>query len=226
MMNRPPPPPFPDTLGPTQFPQALIDGLIARIDHLAELKMTLFCLWAFSQNDPRDGLYWLRLDDILRHRKVHGLDEASVMRGLSEACARGTLLPVHANAPDGSIEIVWVLHTPTAWQIAGAPDCAARLDAAGRLMILAPRPTVYALYEENIGPLTGLIGDELRTLSDDYGDDWLREAVSISVEQEKRNLAYIKAVLRRWRREGKRHERSERSAERDVAGKYGDFYKR
>jgi DNA replication protein len=216
--------PFPDNIGPTQFPQALIDGLIARIDHLAELKMTLFCLWAFGQRDPQDGLYWLRLEDIVKHRKIHGLDEASVMRGLSEACMRGTLLPVYANALDGGIEMVWVLHTPGAAAVLGSPDCAARLDAAGRLTILAPRPTVYALYEENIGPLTGLIGDELRTLSDDYGDDWLREAVHIAVENEKRNLAYIKAVLRRWRREGKRHEGTERSAERP--GKYGDYYKR
>ncbi|MBK8137747.1 MAG: hypothetical protein IPK52_18345 [Chloroflexi bacterium] len=39
-----------------------------------------------------------------------------------------------------------------------------RLDAAGHLVILPQRPTIYKLYEENIGPLTGLIGDELTTL--------------------------------------------------------------
>ena len=223
------PPPFPDTLGPTQFPPALVDGLIAKIDQLAELKMTLFCLWAFGQRDPQDGLYWIRLDDILKHRKVHGLDKDGAVRGLAEAVKRKTLLPVYANAPDGGIELVWVLHTPGAWNAVGSPDCAARLDAAGRLIILPSRPTVYKLYEENIGPLTGLIGDELRTLCDDYTEEWLREAVQIAVEREKRSLAYIKGVLRRWRREGKRHEGPERSDERDgrsVTGKYADFFER
>ena len=120
-------PPFPDTLGPTQFPPALVDGLIAKIDQLAELKMTLFCLWAFGQRDPQDGLYWIRLDDILKHRKVHGLDKDGAVRGLAEAVKRKTLLPVYANAPDGGIELVWVLHTPGAWNAVGSPDCAARL---------------------------------------------------------------------------------------------------
>ena len=223
------PAPFPDTLGPTQFPQALVDGLIAKIDSLVELKVTLFCLWAFGQRDPPDGLYWLRKTDFSAHRKVHGLDEAEWVRGLAEAVKRMTLLPVYANAPDDGIELVWVLHTPGAARILGAPDCAARLDAAGHLVILPQRPTIYKLYEENIGPLTGLIGDELTTLAADYSDDWVREAMYIAVQREKRNLAYMKGVLRRWRKEGKRLEGNEQPAERDgrsVTGKYADFFER
>jgi len=228
-MAKPLQPPFPDTLGPTQFPPALVNGLIAKIDSLAELKVTLFCLWAFGQRDPQDGLYWLRKNDFATHRKVHGLDEAAWVRGLAEAVKRETLLPVYANAPEGEIELVWVLHTPAAAQILGTPDCAARLDAAGHLIILPPRPTVYKLYEENIGPLTGLIGDELAALTLDYSEDWVREAVHIAVEREKRSLAYVKGVLRRWRKEGKRIEGAERPTEREgrsVTGKYADFFER
>lgn len=222
-------PPFPDTLGAVQFPPALVNGLLASIDNLAELKVTLFCLWAFGQRDPQDGLYWLKKADFAGHRTVHGLDEADWVRGLAEASKRGTLLPVYANAPDDQIELVWVLHTPGAANILGAPDCAARLDAAGRLVILPPRPTIYKLYEENIGPLTSLIGDDLAGLADDYTEEWVREALHIAVEREKRNLAYIKGILRRWRKEGKRDERPERHPEADarsVTGKYADFFKR
>lgn len=228
-MKTPPPAPFPDMLGQSQFPQPLIDGLIAKIDSLPELKVTLFCFWAFGQRQTQDGLYWLRKADFAAHRKIHGLDEAQWIRGLTDAVARGTLLPVYANAPDGTMEMVWVLHTPKAWETVGSPDCAARLDAAGHLVILPPRPSIYKLYEENIGPLTGLIGDELTGLRDDYGEALVREAIHVAVEYEKRNLAYVKGILRRWRKEGKRFEGTERPAERDgrgVTGKYADFFER
>ncbi|NOG52178.1 MAG: ATP-binding protein [Chloroflexi bacterium] len=85
-----------------------------------------------------------------------------------------------------------MLHTPGASAAVGSGDCAARLDAAGQLIILPPRPNVFKLYEENIGPLTGLIGEELVALSDDFSEIWLREAIQIAVEREKRNLAYVR----------------------------------
>lgn len=222
-------PPFPDVLGASGLPDAIPGGLLSAIDSLAELKMTLFCIWAFSQRDPIGGLYWLRKADIDTHRKVHGLDESAAVEGLARAVARGTLLPVYANAPDGGIELVWVLHTPGASAAVGSGDCAARLDAAGQLIILPPRPNVFKLYEENIGPLTGLIGEELVALSDDFSEIWLREAIQIAVEREKRNLAYVRGVLRRWRKEGKRREEDQRSSERDgrtATGKYAEYFER
>jgi DnaD/phage-associated family protein len=69
--------------------------------------------------------------------------------------------------------------------------------------LVANRPTIFALYEQNIGPLTPLIADTLKDAEATYPQSWIAEAVQIAVEVNKRNWRYIEAILRRWTTEGK-----------------------
>ena len=70
------------------------------------------------------------------------------------------------------------------------------------------RPNIFRLYEENIGPLTPLIGDMLKEAEVEYPEEWVQDAFRIAVETNKRNWRYIQAILRRWQEEG-RHERKQ-----------------
>jgi len=62
------------------------------------------------------------------------------------------------------------------------------------------------LYENEIGPLTGLIADRLKEFTNDYPLRWFEEAVKIAVANGKRKLAYIEGVLKNYRVEGFRTE--------------------
>ena len=59
-----------------------------------------------------------------------------------------------------------------------------------------------AIYESEIGPLTGMIGEELSDLSDEYPYEWFERAVKIAAESNKRSLRYIKGILKRFAAEG------------------------
>ena len=208
----------------------LFHGLMARIDNVNELKVTLFCLWAFEQRDAPDGLYWLRRADFDGlNTEVHGLDEDAIDDGLDCAVLRRTLFKVELNTPAG-IEPIYLYATSQAEAALSTPGgFAARIDAAGHLDVLPPRPSVYKLYEENIGPLTGLIGDALRDLVTDYGEPWVRDALEIAVERNNRKISYVKGILRKWQKDGKRDADTGRhlaADEKSASGKYADFFER
>jgi DnaD/phage-associated family protein len=62
---------------------------------------------------------------------------------------------------------------------------------------------VVKAYEENIGLVTSLIADTLKSAVDDYGAGWTVEAIGIAVKAEKRFWRYVEGILKKWKRDGK-----------------------
>jgi DnaD/phage-associated family protein len=100
-------------------------------------------------------------------------------------------------------------------------------DGAKPVEIMPERPTIYRLYEENIGPLTPLIADTLKDAELDYSTRWIEDAIRLAVENNARSWKFIQAVLVRWTQEGRTHEvaqdPAERGGRRFVNGQYADF---
>jgi DNA replication protein len=219
------------------LPAVFFNDLLPMIDDLGELKLTLFAVWALQQKDSMsvDGSHYryLRGADFINPTamKVHGLDGAALIDAVRRAIIRGTLL--YAGVKLGAKEeTLYFVNTPQG-------RAAVRQIGAGKwrpgdmenpVEILPERPSVYLLYEENIGPLTPLIADELKDTEAEFGVDWLSEAISISVNAEKRSMRYVRAILERWKKEGKRDEvftgHPEPDGKRYVSGEFGDFIKR
>ena len=51
--------------------------------------------------------------------------------------------------------------------------------------------------------MTGIIGDELKSLVAEYSEAWVIDAIREAVLHEKRTLAYAKGCLKTWKREGR-----------------------
>ncbi len=64
------------------------------------------------------------------------------------------------------------------------------------------RPVIFAIYEREIGPLTPMIGDQLQEFERDYPPEWFEMAVREAITHNKRNLAYVAAILKRWKVDG------------------------
>jgi DnaD/phage-associated family protein len=63
--------------------------------------------------------------------------------------------------------------------------------------------SLFSLFEQEIGPLTPHIGNELGDLLDSYPVSWVQEAIHIASENNIRKVSYVNGVLRRWFIEGK-----------------------
>ena len=189
--------------------------LLNDITDADELKVTLYVFWRIEHAEGR--LRYISRGDILEDNGfMSQMTAAEVDSGLEKALRRGTLLTVESDSGG-----FYFLNSPRGRASAEALKNGSWRDSA-RIPSTAPlpRPNIFKLYEENIGPLTPLMADTLKDAEKDYPAEWLAEAFSIAVERNKRNWKYIAAILRRWKDEG--YERKNRKDAGQDAKRYSE----
>ena len=68
---------------------------------------------------------------------------------------------------------------------------------------LPPAGAIFKVYESEIGVLTATIAEELKLAVSEYPDGWIIDALKESARQNKRNWSYARAILKRWKAEGR-----------------------
>ena len=71
------------------------------------------------------------------------------------------------------------------------------------------RPSVYKLYEENIGPLTPYTAELLRDAAKSYSEEWLEDAIKEAVHYNARSWRYVQAILHNWKEKGRKRSNEE-----------------
>lgn len=219
----------------TTIPNQFFSDLLPLIDDLVELKLTLYCFWALHQQEG-EYRYLLRremyddkllLDSIDRNPEVA---KERVSEALERATARGTLLHVSVEAVGGT-EDVYFMNTVRGRNAVQAIE-AGRFEIGGRdvpIALIVERPNIFSLYEQNIGPLTPMIGEQLHDAERDYPVEWIEEAIQLAVKQNKRSWRYIEAILKRWQAEGKHDGLAKQPTQADrygyIQGEYSDYIK-
>ena len=100
-----------------------------------------------------------------------------------------------------------------------------------RIRVIAERPNIFALYEQNIGLLTPLIAEQLQEAERRYPQDWVEAAFLEAVSNNKRSWRYIERILDRWSSEGKHGGKDRGPGERSLdpdkytKGKYAFLFK-
>ncbi|MGD8624866.1 MAG: DnaD domain protein, partial [Anaerolineae bacterium] len=166
-----------------------------------------------------------------------GLTQEEALRdALDRAVARGTLLRVTAGG-DADQQRGAAKHKQN-WYFVNSEKGRRAVDdlLAGRwtpdppgqpLRLDAQRPNIFVLYEQNIGPLTPLLSEELMEAEETYPADWIRDAFREAVELNKRSWRYVQRILERWAAEGREDEKTRRGDERDrrrfIEGEYADY---
>lgn len=199
----------------TPLPDQFFSELLPIIGDLAELKIALHVFWLLHRQKgyPRYvGGNQLRGDATL----LRGLQETgesaldALERGLEQAVSRGTLLRLttwQGHGDETTTDEWYFLNDPEGRRAYGeVKEGALQLDVhvVPPTPPLAERPTIYDLYERHIGLLSPIIARELTEAAETYPARWIEEAFDIAVEMGVRRWRYVRAILDRWRREGKR----------------------
>lgn len=66
----------------------------------------------------------------------------------------------------------------------------------------AAAANIFQLYENNIGVMTKVMADKLKSAEQDYPLTWFEPAITIAVEHNARNWRYVQAILERWKTQG------------------------
>ena len=216
----------------TQVANLFFSDLLPIIDNLAELKITLYAFWALGQKDGK--VRYLRLTDFLNDPEfVKGLGPTlslatdALMDGVERAVARGTFLHVNVESADGKMDLYFLNTEKGRAAVEGITkgEWRPNPNEDEPITLLVERPNIFILYEQNIGPLTPMVADELRDAEQIYPLRWIEEAIHLAVENNVRKWRYVLAILERWRQEGKRDGIGRRDTQKELRQQIPDELK-
>ncbi|MCB0076790.1 MAG: DnaD domain protein [Anaerolineales bacterium] len=195
----------------TPLPNLFWVELLPQIDDLAELKLTLHCLWRLHRKEGKWRyltLDELEADDLL----LSGLREVSVPPrttlhdAVARAVARGTLLRLDLQR-DGFVETWLLANTERGRELVARAERGEPLPdnvrPAEALLLPQERPSIFRLYEQNVGLLQPIIAEELQQAARRYPEAWVEDAFRLAAERNIRNWRYIRSILERWAQEGR-----------------------
>ena len=202
---------FPEGKVPsTPVPNSFYCDLLPAIDHIGELKLTLYAFWSLAQ---KDGAFrYLQTEELLKDSlliqalQTKGMTpEESLQEALERATQRGTLLHATLEFPEGEKDFYFLNSAKGRAALKAIEEGTFRPndDARGTIELRIERPNVFTLYEQNIGPLTPMIAETLRDAERQYPASWIKEAIELAVRSNVRKWTYIDAILEGWNTRGK-----------------------
>ncbi len=217
----------------TPIPANFFSELLPEIDHMGELKVTLYAFWFLDQLEG--SIRYLSLHDFTSdQRLLSGLGKTAqeaqrvLADSLERAEQRGTLLKATVHHA-GEEETLYFLNSPrgrAAIQALQRGEWAPEQFSHPSVSLEIERPNIFRLYEQNIGPLTPLIADTLREAEQTYPIEWIEEAIQKAVEANVRRWRYVEGILRS-RQESEHDEanrgKSQKDRRRYIEGEYGEL---
>ena len=213
--SNPPEPPsgFPNSGLATAVPNQFFSRVLPQIEAVEELVVSVY--FFFAQHLKRRSPRFLTKRELAADAALArtlarlGGGEDALERGLDLSVWRGTLLRAKRRS-DGEDDL-YVVNTPANRRALEAlAGREVRLESPLPAAADAGNAGIFALYEQNIRPLTPLIAEELAEAEKRYPADWVRDAFQEAVSLNKTNWRYIESILRRWEAEGRSHEESGR----------------
>jgi DnaD/phage-associated family protein len=188
----------------TTLPAQFFVELLPEIDDEAELRVTLYALYAIGRR--KGPLRAVRASELRGESPlVRALERlggaAAVAPALERAVRRGSLLvcPLDdgdalyfVNSEGGRRNLLRV--QSGAIPAPGVPERAPPAERPG---------TVARAYEQEIGTLTPSVAEALAEAEERYPEPWIVDALREAARSNARSWRYAEAVLRRWEREGR-----------------------
>lgn len=197
-------------------PVAFLEDVAPAITSMEEMQVSLavFRLVAGLEGEETPVAERMILRDAalrgsLRRDGIAGDADERIRQGVDLAVGRGTLL--RFVAVRGSRETVWYyVNTPVnratvaSMQRGALAPPAIVWEGQSAPTINVDRPNAFRMYEQNIGPLTPLIADQISRAVEEYPGDWIEDAISEAVTYNRRSWRYILRILENWTATGRR----------------------
>ena len=205
---------FPNSGLATAIPNQFFSRVLPQVESIEEAIVSLYVF--FTQQLKRRSPRFVTRRELEGDAALAaslsrlGAGEGALERGLELSVWRGTLLRAKRRS-GGREDELYVVNSPANRK---ALETLAGRDVRLEEPVAAAGETdgsgIFALYEQNIRPITPLIADELAEAEKAYPPDWIRDAFREAISLNKPNWRYVESILRRWEAEGRQDEKSGR----------------
>ncbi len=215
------------------IPHIYFRKVLAEINNVTDIKIVLYIFWFLGHQEGNSK--FITLSDFLNDSDfLAGIDldsgefEERIRKSLQSLVTGGILICYNPES-DNYNNAVYFLTSPKNQAIVKSlKDGRISIQELVRVTVklAVDKPTIYKLYEENIGPLTPLLADALRDAEQNYPYDRIVKAFQIAVERNVRNWRYIDAILKSGQEKGKDgsdRQDTKEDRKRYYKGKYADF---
>jgi DnaD/phage-associated family protein len=216
------------------IPASLLVKLIDDVWDPLEVKVILAVAALDGARMPVREIDLVAQPDLRRGSRQDGSNRPTterIVEALERAVTRGIVLRMMDEAED-----FWLLlgtdenraRARTRLVAPGAEDAA----HTWRGSLVLERPSIFTMYEQNIGLVTPIIADRLVEAYERYPESWIEDAISESVSYNRRSWRYIQRILENWATEGRNDETDRRDSARDLTrekhlwGKYAHLFRR
>lgn len=196
-------------------PRAFFTDILPGVSTIEEMHVTLAALRMFHDAggfaSPVAERTIVRDSDLraaLRREGSPRDPDKRIAQGLELALARGTLLRLITSS--GRKQAIWYYVNTTEnrssvlmmerGQLA-PPESVWIGESAPKVEL--DRPNAFRLYEQNIGPLTPLVADQIGRALEDYPADWIEDAMEEAVSYNRRSWRYVSRILETWSVQGR-----------------------
>ena len=201
----------------TAIPNVFFTQLMPQIKDAAELRIVLHVFWAVQQKkgSPRFVTFRELLGDkTLAPSLGQDLPERveALESGLRGAVERGVLITAEMEAKGLKNRLYLVNTEANRKTLEWIKDQGVELgemEVSVSSDVPTARSNAFVVYENNVGPLTPVIVEELKEAVDVYSEEWVVDAIEEAVRQSARNWTYIEAILKNRKAEGRNVSSSE-----------------
>lgn len=214
------------------IPAAVLSRLVRDVWSPLEVKLVLAVAALGGLRDPIQEEAILLDEGLAAGVRADGSARGGIERMLEAievATARGVLLRLVDDEDD-----YWLLLGVDAnrRRIRAGLTVAGDTTARWRGTLRVERPSIFTLYEQNVGLVTPIIADRLVEAIERYPEAWVEDAIEEAVAYNRRNWRYIQRILENWASEGRTDEANRGGPTRDLnrekhlRGKYAHLFRR
>ena len=205
-------PGFPSSGIATPIPDAFFAEVLPSIEDVVELKVTLIALRYIRKQ--KGAMRWVAASEVVEAPEIGSLPgqngdrDMTIRRALEAAAARGVFVALPLARKDRK-ETAYFINDAEGRRAVervrtGAVSIGLPVETPTGPM-KAPETNIFRLYEEAFGHAVpgAALAEELKDAERDYSAEWLRDAFCEAAAHEVRSWAYVRAILARWRDEGR-----------------------
>jgi DNA replication protein len=214
------------------IPAAILSRLVRDVWSPLEVKIVLAvaALGGLRQPIPEEAI--LLDENLAEGARADGSARNGIERLLEAielATARGVLLRLVDDEDDYWLLLGVELNRK---RIRSGLTVAGDMSTRWRGRLRVERPSIFTLYEQNVGLVTPIIADRLVEAIERYPEAWVEDAIAEAVAYNRRNWRYIHRILENWASEGRTDEANRGGPARDLnrekhlRGKYAHLFRR